>query len=247
MDIKEQYAYLKPQPFVWLAVLGSGVVHLAFIGIIVIGGIMDESHVPLSQKAIVTRLVRKGKKLPENWLPHKPAKPVAAKKPPKSIAPKNNAKKTPATKPAPKARTVKKVDYTAQMDNILSNLEKEEKKTRYEQEGSEDGVAEGDALVKQKGDEYLTKVYRAVKSKYSVPELIPARERLLLQADVVLFLDRSGNIKSLKLVRASGNQLYDNAVVGAIKKAAPFPSPPDELVEVYSKEGIEIPFRASKM
>ncbi len=247
MDVREQYAYLKPQPFVWLAVLGSGIVHLAFVGIIVIGGIMDERHVPLSQKAIVTRLVKIGKKLPENWLPHKPQKAVQPKKPPRSVVPKNNAKKTPVSKPAPKAKTAKKVDYSAQMDNILSNLEKEEKKTRYEQEGSPDGVEEGDALVKQKGDEYLTKVYRAVKAKYSVPELIPARERLLLQADVIIYLDRSGNIKNLKLLKASGNQLYDNAVVGAIKKAAPFAPPPEELAGVYSKEGIEIPFRASKM
>lgn len=243
MDIKEQYAYLKPQPFVWLAVLGSGLVHLLLIGTVVLGGIMDETRVPLSQKAIVTRLVKKGKKLPENWLPHKPTKPAPAKKPPKSAVPSKVNK----TKPAPKAKTVKKIDYTKQMDNILSSLEKEDKKTRYEQEGSEDGVDEGDALVKQKGDEYLTKVYRAVKSKYSVPELIPARERLLLQADVVIYLDRSGNVKNLKLIKASGNTLYDNAVVGAIKKAAPFPPPPDELADVYSKEGIEIPFRASKM
>ena len=55
-DIRDQYAYLKPQPFVWLAVLGSALVHLGLVGLLVIGGILEENRVPEKRQAILTKL-----------------------------------------------------------------------------------------------------------------------------------------------------------------------------------------------
>lgn len=245
-DIRDQYAYLKPQPFVWLAVLGSALVHLGLVGLLVVGGILKEHHVPEKRQAILTKLVRKGKKKADDILPVKdrPKPPPPAPKPaavnPKPDAAKPDAKPRPKSKPAAKPS---KVDYSSDMASAFDKI----KPTDYEDQGDPDGVEDGEALVKQKGDEYLTKVYKAVKKQYEVPELIPAKERMFLRADVILYIDRAGGIKELKLSKPSGNQLYDNAVVGAIRRAAPFPAPPTELADVYADDGIQIPFRASKM
>jgi len=240
-DVRQQYAYLKPQPFVWLAVLGSALIHLGLVGLLVVGGILKEHRQPDKREAILTHLVRKGKKKDDKILPVKdrPKPPPAPA--PKAVVPRPDGAKT---KPSPKhAAKPSKVDYKGAQADALASL----KPTEYEQEGDPDGVEDGDALVKQKGDEYLTKVYKAVKKQYEVPELIPAKERMFLRADVILYIDRAGGIKELKLSKPSGNQLYDNAVVGAIRRAAPFPAPPAELAAVYSDDGIQIPFRASKL
>jgi len=242
-DIRDQYAYLKPQPFVWLAVLGSALVHLGLVGLLVVGGILKDQRPPEKRQAILTKLVKKGVKKDDSILPVKdqPRPPPPAPKPavvkPNPDAPKTDRSKTkPAAKPS-------KEDYKGAQADAFASL----KPTDYEQQGDPDGVDDGEALIKQKGDEYLTKVYKAVKKQYEVPELIPAKERMFLRADVILTIDAGGGIKELRLAKASGNELYDNAVVGAIRRAAPFPAPPAELADVYSGDGIQIPFRASKM
>jgi TonB family protein len=245
-DVRAQYAYLKPQPVVWLAILGSFVVHLGLVGLLVIGGILQERHVPLKDRAIITRLVKKGKKMPDNWLPHKDVQPPPAQPPaPRAVAP-NPEPAQPKPQP-PKPAAPSKQDYSKDMRSALANLEKEFKKTQYEQMGDPDGVDDGEALIKQKGDEYLTQVYKAIKARYEVPELISPKERMFLRAEVILYLDASGQIRELRFAASSQNQLFDSAVESAIRRAAPFPAPPKELADQYAREGIQVPFRASKM
>ena len=248
MEIREQYAYLKPQPMVWLAILGSAGLHLGLVGLLVVGGVLKEGSKSLKDRAIITKLLKKGKKLDDSWLPHKAVKPPPAPAPsPKAVVPKPDAKpqdkKPQPKKPDPKPANPSKVDYTGSMDSALTAL----KDTKYEEEGDPDGVDDGQALIKQKGDEYLTKVYKAIKGQYEVPELISPKERMFLRADVVIYIDAGGGIKNLKFKEKSNNSLYDSAVEGAIRRSAPFPAPPQELADAYAREGIEIPFRASKM
>lgn len=243
MDIRDQYAYLKPQPFVWFAILMSVGVHLLLVGVIVVGGLLEEHRPPLKDQAIITRLVQKGERRPENWLPRKPVEQPQAPAPPQAVSPKTPTEASvpvrPRQKTGPEAKS-RRVDYSKDMESALTALRDEKP------EGAPDGVEGGDSALAQRGNEYLTKVYKAIKAKYEVPELIPERERMFLKAEVVIFLDAGGNIRDLRL-KGSGNALFDSAVEGAVRRAAPFPPPPPELAATYAKEGIGIPFHARKM
>ncbi len=248
MDIREQYAYLKPQPFVWLAVLGSALLHLGLVALVVVGGIIEETSDPVEKEAIITRLVKKGKKKPEHQLPHRDKAPPPPAPEPRAVAPKPEAEPEPKPKPKPKPKPEpRRRDYTGAMNSAFNKLAKERGETDYEQQGDPEGVADGEALIKQKGDAYLTKVYQAVKANYEVPELIPAKQRLFLRADVLIRIGRGGQLEALEFKNRSDNPLYDSAVEGAIRRAAPFPPPPEELADSYSKDGIEIPFRAARL
>jgi len=246
VDIREQYAYLKPQPMVWLAILGSVGVHAALVLAIAAGGLFGGDGRPSRDHVMITRLLKKGEERPKNQLPHKdvPRPPPAPKPAPApAVAPKPDA--PPAPKPA--ERPQPRPDYSKDQHNALAALEQEVKKTAYTQDGSPDGVDEGDSLIAEKGNAFLTKMYQAVKKNYAVPELIPERERLFLEAVVIVRLLPSGQIKELSFERRSGNDLYDSAVEAAIRKAAPFEPPPKELAERYARDGIGIPFKSSKM
>ena len=238
MNVREQYAYLKPQPMVWISILGSAAAHAGLIILLIIGGLIKDSGEREHVK--ITALLKKGKERPKDWLPRKP--PAAAPAPPKNVRSSKDAKKTDS-----KARkTPSRVDYSGDMNAIMEGLAKEGGKDE-EVEGSPDGVEEGTALIAQKGNEYMTKVYSAVKGQYSVPKVITERERQFLAATVVITINARGQIKNLTFEKRSGNQVYDSAIEAAIRRAAPFPPPPPELVDKYSSEGIGIEFDARRM
>jgi len=246
VDIRAQYAYLKPQPMVWLAILASAGVHAGLILAVLAGGIFGGDTGPSKDHVMITRLLKKGEERPKNQLPHRDDRkppPAPRPAPAPAVAPRPDA--PPAPKPA--ERPPRREDYSKDQNNALAALADEVKKTQYSQDGSPDGVDEGDSLIAEKGNAYLTKMYQAVKRNYSVPELIPEKERLFLKAVVIVRLEASGAIRDLSFESRSGNELYDSAVEAAIRKAAPFEPPPKELAERYAKDGIGIPFQSSKM
>lgn len=248
MDVRNQYAYLKPQPLVWLAILGSAALHGLLVLALVIGGIVKENAKPLKQRAIITRILKKGKKRPKNQLPHKDVKVKPAARPPAPI-PSPKAAKTPTakpSKPAP-AKAPRRKDYTRSMSSALAALADDSKKSDYENDGDPDGAEDGDSLIASKGRVYETKVYKAIKAQYSVPELIKPSERMFLNATVVITLNASGHIKDFSFEKRSGKDVFDSAIENAVRRAAPFPAPPSELADRYSSVGIGINFRASKM
>jgi protein TonB len=184
--------------------------------------------------------LKKGKPRPKDWLPRKP--PAAAPAPPKNVRPSKDAKVDPK-----KSRTASsRVDYTKDMNSILKGLAKEGGKDE-EVEGSPNGVDEGTALIAQMGNEYMTKVYTAIKGQYSVPEIITERERMFLNATVVITINARGQIKDLTFEKRSGNQVFDSAIESAIRRAAPFPPPPEELAGKYASEGIGLDFDARRL
>jgi TonB family protein len=238
MDIREQYAYLRPQPMVWVSILGSAAAHAGLIILLIIGGLVKDSGGREHVK--ITALLKKGTPRPKDWLPRKEA--ATAPAPPKNVRPAKDAKKVDSN--ARKASS--RVDYSRDMASALSGLAKEGGK-EDSGEGSPDGVDEGTALIAQKGNEYMTKLYSAVKGQYSVPEIITERERQFLNATVVITINARGQIKNLTFEKRSGNQVFDSAIENAIRRAAPFPPPPAELADKYASEGIGIDFDARRM
>jgi TonB family protein len=49
-----------------------------------------------------------------------------------------------------------------------------------------------------------------------------------LRAEVLLIIDRSGNVEKSSLVQGSGNALFDESLQRAIKQAQPLPALPED-------------------
>lgn len=215
-----RYSYLHPKQKVGLAIAVSTAIHVGLVLLLVFGGMVKGTTNDLRDKAIITKLLKKGEEKPKQFLPDKPVQSA----PPEPAAPAPQVEPPSAKKPAPTESKPSKVDYSKQMNRALSELQQQEGRTSKDRvQGSPNGVAEGDSTVAEAGNAYLTEIYKMVTARYSLPELIDERERMFLTATVFITLDRNGKLIQLVFEKSSGNSLFDSAIEGAIRKAAPFP------------------------
>ncbi len=201
---------------------------------------------------IKATLVRQGKPRDPKLLPRKeeappppkevkapPAPPTAAPKPPDKVA-----APVPGVKPPPPAAPQK--GDTAAADRrkkLFGAFDKTAKKAPEEElEGAEDGDENGDAAIAE-GEHYYALLSSQVRRNYNVAEAVPEAERLFLKALVQVRLGRSGEVLQTQLTAASGNELFDAAVLSAVKKASPFSPPPDHLRDALQKQGVVLEFR----
>jgi colicin import membrane protein/protein TonB len=119
-------------------------------------------------------------------------------------------------------------------------VQKQVDDSRY---GAPDGDPGGDSDSSE-GHRYLALVDRALRANYSAPVTIPERERLHLEASIVLWIEPDGRITRWRLERQSGNPTFDAAVERTLRATARVPPPPDELRAPLSKTGIQLVFRA---
>jgi len=227
---------------VWIAILGSAGLHVGLVLLLVIGGwLRENSHT--DQRSRITALLRKGKPKDPKHLPRKLPAPRAA-------AAKELRSKTPSAADAKQKRAAAEPnkDYSKDINAALASLTQEGGGKELEDpEGSPDGVENGTALIARLGDEYETKIFKAIKAEYSIPEVIPPRERMFLQARVLITLNRAGAIRDLTFEKRSGNDLFDSAIEAAIRRSAPFPPPPAELADEYASGGLPMNFYARSM
>ncbi len=242
-----RHPFSRVPPGAWLVILASAALHAGLVYLLVQASLASGRGNDIKDKALITHLVRKGEEKPKNWLPDKPLAPAPEAPPPApapAVAP--DAKAAPA---APK-KTERAPDLSKAQKNALAALGRpDEFRTSNEKPaGSPNGVEEGDTDRETLGNAYYTLVYRQVKQNYVVPGIIPERERLFLNATLVIRLDAGGKlIGEPEFEKRSGNDLFDSAVLGAIKKSAPFPPPPAQLADAYRKDGIGMIFSAAKM
>lgn len=85
---------------------------------------------------------------------------------------------------------------------------------------------------------YYTEVWSAIRSQWALPEFLKSRQ---LEAVLVLTVRRDGKIISIRFEKKSGNTLFDESVLRAVRKANPLPAFP----EIYSppEERIGVRFR----
>jgi colicin import membrane protein len=65
---------------------------------------------------------------------------------------------------------------------------------------------------------------------WTIPENV-LKEMVDLESTIVVIIDKEGNVQKQKLDKKSGNAIYDQSAMRAIKKAEPFPPIPKELGE----------------
>lgn len=237
----------RPTPLVGFVALSIGA-HVLVVALFAVATwLLAAPKVTLDQEPIKATLVRLGKKRDEKLLPRKeeePPPPAAEKAAPVPLpAPPDKAVALPSkdAKPEPKKESGKEPAKDTRKSLFDAFNKTARPSTAQELEGAEDGDKDGDSAVQQ-GERYYALLSAVVKRNYDVSTTIPEAERRMLKATVVIRLGAAGELVDVDLSKGSGNGLFDDAVVGAIKKAAPFGPPPAHLRDSLKKNGVALVF-----
>lgn len=236
----------------WPAVTASVVAHAALVAWAVVRA--PPPPIDLEQKAIVAKLVRLGEKRPEEWLPRKPPEPAptATAPPAPAPAPTPPAAPTPtptvapapaATAPKPAAPPAARPGPAAQpgttLSSVLSRVRKESQDPVY---GDPTGDPAGDAERAEEGDRYLAIVDRELRANYRVPATLTDRERMALQAVVIVFVEADGRVSRWRFESRSGNAAFDEALERTLRQLR-LPPPPDVQREFFRRTGVAVNFK----
>jgi protein TonB len=235
-------------PYLLVSVVGHVLVTLAAL---LVSWAFAGPKVDLNQKPIIASLVRLGKPRDEKMLPRNEeappppaakAEPVAEKAPtPVDTAVKIPSKDVAPTKPTKDSKDSKS-DAKDTKKSLFDAFSKTARAGKVEPlEGQADGDPNGDS-ARQEGERYYGLLTSVVHRNYDVSDAIPESERRTLKAEVMLRIGTSGELLEVGLRKASGNELFDSAVVAAVKHAAPFAPPPDHLRDALKKTGVTIVF-----
>ena len=233
-----------PKFLFWSAVVHAVIFSLA----VVYAKLHEEAAIDLDQKPIKATLVRQGTPRDEKLLPRieqpppppveqKAPEPVAVPEPPRTVAPAP----VPAPAPAPpktKQAGEKKADPRQTLMGAFDKLSK----TKPDTTGAADGDPHGDSAVAE-GEAYYARLRSQITRFYDVSDTIPDAERIRLVAQVAVVISPAGQLDRARLAKSSGNDLFDSAVMQAVKRAAPFAPPPTHLRDALSKYGVVLQFR----
>ncbi len=186
------------------------------------------------EKPMQARLVRLGEKRPESFLPRKEQAPAPAPAPGLAL-PAPGAKVAPARPAAPASS---RPDPLAA---ALARVRRDQSLGERPIWGDEHGDVLGDTSEASEGDRYLALITRALQDNYRLPSTISQRDRELLKASVVLFIEPDGRISRWRFETRSGNAAFDEALERTIRQTRP-PPPPAELREHYRNDGILVRF-----
>lgn len=214
----------------------SAVAHAVLFALVLgYSALNSPAVIDLNQKPIRATLVRQGTPRDEKLLPRIEEAPPPPAPPPPAPAPQAVPEpvrpKPPATKP---------VDERQKLLGAFDKVSKSAK--RPEAAGAVDGDPSGDS-AQAEGERYYGQLSAQVKRFYDVSQTIPDQERIRLVAQVALFIDPSGQLARSRLAKSSGNDLFDSAVLAAVKRAAPFAPPPPHLRSALQRYGIVLQFR----
>ena len=215
----------------------SALVHIAMIAVLVFGLHWQSRHPDAVQVELWSQL-------PE-------VEPAPRVEPPPKVEPKPEAKPKPEPKveqkaakpdiaierekksPKKKEEPALKFDTTSRIREQLAQ-EQKALQTREKQDVIRQFSAPPVAGLPDAG--YIDKIRTAIKSRLVLPLDLKGNPEAIF--DVIQL--PSGDVMEVKLVKPSGNQLYDDAVEKAIRKASPLPKP--DRVEQFRRE-LQLKFR----
>jgi len=238
MAVHVHNSLLRPHhPLLWPFIAASLIAHLLFFVLVL--GFLERPKpkaAPL-QKPIRASLVRLGKPRDPTLLPRleAPPPPPASKAPPPPPPVPVPSKATPA--PPSKAPPSKAADTSANLASAFASVAK----PAAPLEGELDGDPMGDSAI-QEGERYFGLISSAVRRNYDVSASIPENQRSRLEAVAFIRIAANGKLLESKITQSSGNLLFDAAVESALKRAAPFPPPPDHLKDSLRKDGVHLRF-----
>lgn len=103
-------------------------------------------------------------------------------------------------------------------------------------------VNAGDSLTgleKVQFDSYFSSLKAHLNQHWSIPQWL---EESKLRAQAMVILDGTGYVVDKKILKSSGNDIFDGHVLAAIEKSSPFPEPPARLKDILKMRGIVLNF-----
>ncbi len=185
---------------------------------------------------------KKPKRKPAVAKPKEPVKIAAKKKPPPKKAP---AKKPPAQKPEhakqppPKKPEEQGPSAEDREQQIVAALERVRQRLRAEAPPSpaSGGQAGGDTLRGLPFILYIQEVKQRVKQSWIVAEPRPG-----LTAVVRFGILASGEIVEVELAERSGDTVFDESAIRAVRKASPLSPPPAAYRNEFTRQKVEVIF-----
>jgi TonB family protein len=228
--------------------IASAMAHGILLGAIVASSYLRLTPaIDMNQQPIKASLVRLGKPRDEKLLPQKdqPLPPEEKKLEPAPAPPAPPEPKGAVAIPDVKASDASKKSGEKSAADRRKQLFSAFSKTAAgsrELEGQADGDPGGDSATAE-GERYWALLSAQVRRNYDVSQTIPEQERLHLKAQVLVMIGRSGELQRAQVIRPSGNSMFDNAVLAAVKRTAPFSPPPDHLRDALQRKGVALEFR----
>jgi TonB family protein len=102
---------------------------------------------------------------------------------------------------------------------------------------SREGAPLGGPFLGPKLKDYYSILWPMIKEKWQFSKN-PPREMVGIEATIVIVIGREGRVQKAWFEKKSGNDLFDDEAMRAIKSAEPFPPLPQELVNDTLKVGI---------
>lgn len=202
---------------------------------------------PVAEKPVEKTVEKKAEPTPPE--PAKPAKPAPVKhevKVPKAEKDAVNLEKTKSQQQS----AIEKLKAMAALEKIKEDVAQQKAKPVPGAGKDKVGAAKvkGNALspgssltglAKLQHDSYAVDLDHHIKQHWAVPEWLANRD---FKAQAKVYIDSRGNILGRKIVKTSGNESYDDAVLATIDRSAPFPAPPEKFVSIVEVDGILIGF-----
>jgi len=85
---------------------------------------------------------------------------------------------------------------------------------------------------------YGSRVKEAINREWAVPDMVKPQG---LEARLVVVVNREGKLLDLRIEKRSGNSLFDESAIRAVRKASPLPALPEVIT--FPKVEIDIRFR----
>ncbi len=204
-------------------------------------GLPEKQLPPLVQKASPVEEVVPPIKSPEP--PPEAPKPPAPKE--KDVVklpdkPKDDRAKKLEAQKKKQDEALRKMEASSAFDKIADDVETERRDKEKLVKGPQvqEGGTSGSLDALQRGS-YENLVEEHSKKHWELPKWLSSRS---LEATVLVKLDSSGTVIDRKIIKKSGNTLYDNWVLDSVDKASPFPAPPPKFVNRVATEGIVLAF-----
>lgn len=96
----------------------------------------------------------------------------------------------------------------------------------------------GSSALESKLNDYYDAIWAKIKKEWTLPENLP-KGKTYIETTIVIVIDREGKVQKSWFERKSGNTLFDQRAMRAIKKAEPLPPIPNE----FSDTTLEMGFR----
>ena len=95
----------------------------------------------------------------------------------------------------------------------------------------------GSSLLESRLNDYYSMIWAKIKEGWTLPENLP-KEKTDLEAVIVVIIEKGGKVQKSWFEKRSGNSLYDQMAMRAIRKAEPLPPIPKELGDDTLEIGI---------